>query len=225
MTSFAPLVLLLLAQLAARQVAAIAHIDSSTTHRAGHKAAVSSHSMPVVDVHATHDGVHFKRVRSAEPSDPMCLFTRPCRARPTLTLRGQRIERIRADDPEYTSHGYAAADSGAQCIDAIDGDLSAHVEVRGGPVRLDRPGTVTYHLQYVCRNHFGLAAVPQQRTVVVYGGKGESKGGGGGDGGGDDTWWQARLRAVEGAAEAEAGVGADVQYAGGSALRGSFQRP
>ena len=38
---------------------------------------------------------------------------RPCRARPTLTLRGQRTERIRADDAEYTTHGYAAADEGA----------------------------------------------------------------------------------------------------------------
>ena len=151
----------------------------------------------------------------------MCLFTRPCRARPTLTLRGQRTERIRADDAEYTTHGYAAADEGARCVDAVDGDLSEHVEVRGGPVRLDRPGKSTYHLLYMCRNHFGLAAVPQHRTVIVYGGKGQGgAGGGGGAGEGAGTggaWWESRVRAVEGAAEAEAG--------GDNALRGSLRQP
>ena len=61
----------------------------------------------------------------------------------------------------------AAADEGARCVDAVDGDLSEHVEVRGGPVRLDRPGKSTYHLLYMCRNHFGLAAVPQHVDLAM----------------------------------------------------------
>ena len=116
---------------------------------------------------------------SAEPIDPLCLFTAPdkCRARPKLKVMGDNPVRIHvlthkernfkskdAQDQRELRH---YEDAGASCSDAVDGNLGGDVVTIGEIVDLARPGV--YHFHYECYNRLGLAAVPATRAIIVYG--------------------------------------------------------
>ncbi len=114
---------------------------------------------------------------SAEPLDPLCLFTAPdkCRARPKLKILGDNPVRIHvltrkernfkskdAQDQRELRH---YEDAGASCSDAVDETSRDVVTMRD--VDLARPGV--YHFHYECYNRLGLAAVPATRAIIVYG--------------------------------------------------------
>jgi len=114
---------------------------------------------------------------SAEPSDPYCLFTNPCKARPKITLLGANPVRIHVLTANEKGLKKATAldqdklrhyeDAGASCSDAVDGSLADDVVTTGEIVDLDRTGT--YHFHYECYNRMGMAAHTVTREIIVFG--------------------------------------------------------
>lgn len=126
------------------------------------------------DPHANMRPTRAPGTPSAEPLDPDCLFTVPCKARPVIELLGDspvRIHVLTAREKGALAADSARLrkyeDSGATCSDAVDGALDNDVITTGEIVDLDRVGSYSFH--YECYNKRGMAARMVTRTIVVYG--------------------------------------------------------